>query len=127
NPYRDGGAGATIPKNGATGRNTPHMFGGGLIEMIGQQIRLQAYAIADTNRDGWISKEEAKGKRFIVYNLPEGEPGRVAIDLGSFDDEDGDGYADLNPIIYPIFVDKNGQRVAYAPNLKHRQVAGYQF
>ena len=70
-PYRDGGAGATIPKNGATGRNTPHMFGGGLVEMIGLQIRLQAYAIADTNRDGWISKEEAKGKRLIVYNLPE--------------------------------------------------------
>src|SRR5579862_2793853 len=33
-PYRDGGAGATIPKNGATGRNTPHMYGGGLMEMI---------------------------------------------------------------------------------------------
>src|SRR5262245_36049698 len=31
NPYRDGGAGATIPKNGSTGRNPPHMFGGGLI------------------------------------------------------------------------------------------------
>ncbi|PWT70249.1 MAG: hypothetical protein C5B46_09830 [Proteobacteria bacterium] len=127
NPYRDGGAGMTMSKNGSTGRNTPHMFGGGLIEMIGLQIRLQGYAIADTNRDGWISKEEAKGKRFIIYNLPEGEPGRVAIDLGSFDDEDGDGYPDLNPIIYPIFVDKNGQRVAYAPNLKHREVAGYQF
>ena len=87
NPYRDGGAGMTMSKNGGTGRNTPHMFGGGLIEMIGLQIRLQAYAIADTNRDGWISKEEAKGKRLIVYNLPEGEPGRVAIDLGSFEDE----------------------------------------
>ena len=86
-PYRDGGAGMTIPKNGATGRNTPHMYGGGLVEMIGLQIRLQAYAIADTNRDGWISKEEAKGKRLIIFNLPEGEPGRVAIDLGCFDDE----------------------------------------
>lgn len=126
-PYRDAGAGMTIAKNGATGRNTPHMFGGGLVEMIGLQIRLQGYAIADTNRDGWISKEEAKGKRFIVYNLPEGEPGRVAIDLGSFEDADGDGYPDLNPIIYPIFVDKNGLRVAYAPNLKHREVAGFQF
>ncbi len=125
-PYRDAGAGMTIAKNGATGRNTPHMFGGGLVEMIGLQLRLQAYAIADVNRDGWISKEEAKGKRFIVYNLPEGEPGRVAIDLGNFDDEDGNGYPDLNPIVSPVFVDKNGLRVAYAPNLKHREVAGYQ-
>ena len=125
NPYRDGGAGMTMSKNGATGRNTPHMYGGGLVEMIGLQIRLQAYAIADTNRDGWISKEEAKGKRFIIYNLPEGEPGRVAIDLGSFEENEA-GYPDLNPVIYPIFVDKNGQRVAYAKNLKHPEVAGYQ-
>jgi hypothetical protein len=124
-PYRDAGAGMTIAKNGASGRNTPHMFGGGQLEMIGQQIRLQGYAIADTNRDGWISKEEAKGKRFIIYNLPEGEPGRVAIDLGSFEENEA-GYPDLNPIIYPVFVDKNGQRVAYAKNLKHPEVAGYQ-
>src|SRR5262249_20704622 len=55
------------------------------------------------------------------------QPGRVAIDLGSFDDEDGDGYPDLNPIIWPIFVDKNGQRVAWARNLKDPSVAGYQF
>jgi hypothetical protein len=115
-----------MAKNGGSGRNTPHMFGTGLQEMIGMQIRLQAYAIADTNRDGWISREEAKGKRLIVYNLPEGEPGRVAIDLGSFDDEDGDGYPDLNPIIWPIFVDKNGQRIAWAKGYKTAEVAGYQ-
>ena len=71
-PYRDGGAGMTIPKNGGSGRNTPHLFGGGLVEMIGLQMRLQALAIADTNRDGWISLEEAKGKRCILSNLPTG-------------------------------------------------------
>lgn len=124
-PYRDAGAGMTIAKNGATGRNTPHMFGGGLVEMIGLQIRLQAYAIADTNRDGWISKEEAKGKKLIIYNLPEGNPNRVAIDLGSFE-ENANGMPGLNPIIYPIYVDKNGQRIAYARNMKYPEVAGYQ-
>jgi hypothetical protein len=125
-PYRDGGAGMTMAKNGGTGRNTPHMFGTGIMEMIGQQIRLQAYAIADTNRDGWISKEEAKGKRLVIYNLPEGEPGRVAIDLGSFDDELGTGYPNLNPMIWPVFVDKNGQRVAWAKGYKSPEVAGFQ-
>ncbi len=124
-PYRDAGAGMTIAKNGATGRNTPHQYGGGLIEMIGLQIRLQAYAIADTNRDGWISKEEAKGKRLIIHNLPEGEPGRVAIDLGSFEENEY-GMPSLNPVMYPIYVDKNGQRIAYARNMKHPEVAGYQ-
>ena len=124
-PYRDAGAGMTIAKNGATGRNTPHMFGGGLVEMIGLQIRLQAYAIADTNRDSWISKEEAKGKRLIIHNLPEGDPNRVAIDLGSFE-ENAHGMPSLNAIIYPIYVDKNGQRIAYARNMQHPEVAGYQ-
>lgn len=127
-PYRDAGAGMTIAKNGGSGRNTPHMFGGGLMEMIGLQMRLQALAIADANRDGWISKEEAKGKRCLISNLPAGVEGeRVLIDFGSFDDEDGDGYPDLNPVFWPIFVDKNGQRLPLARNLNSPGVAGYTF
>jgi hypothetical protein len=127
-PYRDGGAGLTMSKNGGTGRNTPHMFGLGPVEMLGLQIRLQALAMADTNRDGWISKEEMKGKRCVIYNLPEGVEGeRVAIDLGSFDDENGDGLPDLNPLFHPIWVDKYGQRIAWARSLKSPEVAGYTF
>jgi hypothetical protein len=125
-PYRDAGAGLTMSKNGGSGRNTPHMFGAGLVEMIGLQLRLQALAIADTNRDGWISFEEAKGKRCIISNLPPGVEGeRVEIDLGSFEDLDGDGYPDLNPIFYPIFVDRNGKRIPFAKSLKLPGVAGY--
>src|SRR5947208_318722 len=125
-PYRDAGAGMTIAKNGGTGRNTPHMFGGGLVEMIGQHLRLQALAIADDNRDGWISMEEAKGKRCVIYNQPADAPGeRVAIDYGSFDDLDGDGYPDLNPVFYPVFVDKDGKRIPSANSLKYSGVAGY--
>lgn len=125
-PYRDAGAGMTIAKNGGSGRNTPHLFGAGLVEMLGLQIRLQTLAQADANRDGWISLDEAKGKRCVLYNLPDGATGeRVAIDLGRFDDADGDGYPDLNPLFYPVFVDKNGQRIAFARNLKFPDVAGY--
>jgi hypothetical protein len=125
-PYRDAGAGATIAKNGGTGRNTPHMFGSGLMEMVGMQMRLQALQIADTNCDGWISKEEARGKRCIISNLPAEVAGeRVSIDFGSFDDLDGDGYPDLNPVFYPIFVDANGKRIPYASSLKYPGVAGY--
>jgi hypothetical protein len=125
-PYRDGGAGMTIAKNGGSGRNTPHLFGSGLIEMIGLQMRLQALAIADTNRDGWISLEEAKGKRCILSNLPPAVAGeRVQIDFGSFEDLDGDGFPDLNPIFYPIFVDKDGKRIPAAASLRFPGVAGY--
>ena len=124
-PYRDAGAGMTMAKNGGEGRNTPHMFGAGLQEMIGLQMRLQALAIADTNRDGWISIEEAKGKRCIISNLPVGVDGkRVDIDFGSFEDR-GDGLPGLNPVFFPIFVDKDGKRIAFARNLKFPGVAGY--
>src|SRR5215471_21108869 len=127
-PYRDGGAGATIPKNGGEGRNTPHMFGAGLVEMIGLQLRLQALALADDNRDGWISLEEAKGKRCVIANVPAGIGGeRVTIDCGSFEDKDGDGKPDLNPLFSIIYVDKNGKRLAQARDLRSPGVAGYTF
>src|SRR4029077_4319356 len=127
-PYRDGGAGATMAKNGGEGRNTPHMFGGGLVEMIGQQLRLQAMAIADTNRDGWISLEEAKGKRCVLTNLPDSVTGqRLTIDYGSFEDLDGDGKPDLNPVFNPIYVDGDGKRIPFARNLNYPGVAGYTF
>src|SRR3954451_5306306 len=125
-PYRDAGAGQTMAKNGGSGRNTGHMFGGGLQEMIGLQMRLQALAVADTNRDGWISFEEAKGKRLVLANLPPGTPGRVDIDYGSFEDR-GDGFPGLTPTFYPIFVDRNGERIAFAKNLNYPGVAGYTF
>jgi len=127
-PYRDGGAGATMAKNGGEGRNTPHMFGAGLTEMIGQHLRLQALAVADTNRDGWISLEEAKGKRCVLTNLAENVPGeRFVIDYGSFEDLDGDGKPDLNPLFSIIYVDKDGKRIAAAKDLRFPGVAGYTF
>lgn len=133
-PYRDGGAGANIAKNGGEGRNTPHMFGSGLVEMIGMQLRLKALALADTNRDGWISKEEMKGKRCVIANVapsvsPELRSGIDAheTDYGSFDDPDGDGKPDLNMVFSPIYVDEHGKRIAYAKSLNFPGVAGYTF
>lgn len=120
-PYRDGGAGATISKNAGSGRNTPHMFGAGLVEMIGQQLRLKALAIADDNRDGWISRKEATGKRCQVESVP----GKNRIDYGRFDDINKDGRPDLNDVFAVIYVDENGKRIAFADDLNFPGVAGY--
>jgi hypothetical protein len=96
--------------------------------MIGLQVRLQALAIADTNRDGWVSREEMKGKRCVLTNLPDDGTGEhLAIDYGSFDDENQDGRPDLNPVFNPIYVDPQGKRIATARSLNAPAVAGYNF
>jgi hypothetical protein len=119
-PWRDLGAGTTIAKNAGSGRNTPHVFGGGVLEMLGLEIRQELMGIADTNGDGWISKEEAKGKRAIVRNL-------ATVDFGWFEDRDGDGKPDLDTICYVWYVDAQGKRIPWAKSLNEGGVAGYNF
>lgn len=120
-PYRDAGAGATIAKNGGFGRNTPHLYGGGLMEMIGQQMRLEAMSQADVNRDGWISLTEAKGRRCTITPAP----GAPRLDCGSFEDANGDGWPDLDLIFHPVIVDSEGVRMPTAPNLKASGAEGF--
>lgn len=127
-PFRDGGAGATIFKNGGTGRNTPHLFGAGLIEMLGQQLRLKLLEKGDANRNGFIDKGEAGRVRAIVENLPAGTGGeRVSVDFGDFGDLDNDGKPDLNDCIFVWYVDAEGKRISWARSLKEPGVAGYGF
>jgi hypothetical protein len=127
-PYRDAGHGVTIAKNGGTGRNTPHLYGAGLLEMLGWQLRLQLLAQADRDRNGWIALSEAAGRRALVYNLPAGTAGeRRVIDFGRFDDRNGDGKPDLDPALHLIYVDRDGKRIPWARNLRVSGVAGYTF
>ncbi len=127
-PFRDGGAGATMFKNAGTGRNTPHLFGSGLLEMLGWQMRLKMLAKGDTNRNGYIDKGESENVQAIVENLPARETGeRTSVDFGRFGDLDGDGKPDLNSVCFVWYVDKNGKRIAWARSLKDAGVAGYNF
>lgn len=127
-PYRDAGFGATIAKNGGSGRNTPHLFGAGLLEMLGLQIRLQLLGLGDVNRDGWISTRESAGKRALLANLPAAIPGeKHSIDYGRFGDADGDGKPDLDPAVHILYVDGRGKRIPWARSLKDAGVAGYTF
>jgi hypothetical protein len=121
-PYRDAGAGGTIAKNGGSGRNTPHLYGGGLIEMIGQQLRMEIIRAADADGSGWISAAEAREKRCLIRPLTNGGD---LMDFGRFDDTDGDGWPDLNGIVHPVFVDEDGLRMPAARNLTTPGVAGF--
>jgi hypothetical protein len=122
-PLGDAGAGPTILKNGPSGRNSQHLYGGGLVEMVGQELRAKLLKLADADGNGFISREEAAGKVARVSPAP-GEP---EIDFGFFDDRDGDGQPDLNPAAYIWYVDANGRRLARARRLGDPGVAGYSF
>jgi len=118
-PWRDMGAGITIQKNAASGRNTPHGFGGGMVEMVGQEIRLQLMAAVDTNKNGWIELSEAHGPARV-----QPVPGEF-LDYGNFGDLNQDGRPDLNRILYVCYLDSHGQRIPWARSLKDSGVAGY--
>ncbi len=88
-PYRDAGAGGTIAKNGGTGRNTPHLFGGGVIEMLGQHIQKEILRQADEDKNGWISISET----WLAENTPKPctiatstGPNNPRVELGHFAD-----------------------------------------
>lgn len=114
-PWRDGGAGATIPKNGGSGRNTPHVFGAGLLEMIGLETTERLRELGDRNGNGRI-------------DLDEGGPAVLdGLDYGSFADGDGDGRPDLNEVLYVWYVDADNRRIPWARSLRASGVAGYLF
>lgn len=120
-PWRDMGAGITIQKNSSAGRNTPHGFGGGMVEMIGQEIGAQLLAQVDKNGNGWVEKAEAQGPA-VVHPVPE-----ESLDFGRFDDCNGDGRPDLNSIVYVCYLDEQGRRIPWARTLRDAGVAGYSF
>jgi hypothetical protein len=127
-PYRDAGHGVTIAKNGGTGRNTPHLFGGGLLEMLGWQLRLELLALGDRDRNGWIGARESLGRPAVLHNLPAPIAGeRRAVEFGRFGDGDGNGKPDLDPALHIIYLDADGKRIPWARSLKVPGVAGYTF
>jgi len=122
-PYGDNGAGGNFDLQAGLGRNTPHFFGGGLVEMIGLQTRLQVLGLLDLDRNGWVARDEAVGVRVLI--VP--EPGARPIDFGTGGDNDGNGVPDLNPVFRIWYVDANGRRLPTATSLNAPGVAGYNF
>lgn len=122
-PWQDMGAGVNISKNASSGRNTPHLFGAGVVEMIGGEIRHQLLSQADLNGDGWIAEGEAEQAGSATV---EPVPGQK-LNFGNFDDRDRDGRPDLNTVVYVWYVDSQGERISWARSLLEEGVAGYNF
>jgi hypothetical protein len=124
-PFRTAGYGGNVAEPGAFGRNIPHLFGIGLVEEIGIQIRSQILAAYDTNHNGFLDvPSEVSGKHAVI----EAAPG-VKVDFGSLDD-DGDGWPGLNDVIQVVMVDRHGKPLRVHPDgkpytLRDSEVAGY--
>lgn len=121
-PWRDMGSGAVIAKNSGRGRDTPHLFGAGLLEMLGWQGRQRLLDQVDRDGNGWVSRKEARGRAALLPT-----PGGRPVALGSFADGDGDGRPDLDPVLAVWYVDSRGQRMTWARRLTDPGVAGYCF
>jgi hypothetical protein len=80
-PYGNAGGGVTFSKDSGFGRNTPHYYGAGLMEMLTIQIRAEIMQIVDTNADGWIDLKESQLAPDPI--LIQATPGGPMIDFGS--------------------------------------------
>jgi len=127
-PFRSAGAGGNVAEPGGFGRNTPHLFGIGLIETIGLQVRQQLLIAFDKNRNGFLDDPaETKGRRAVITAAP-----GVTVDFGSLEDVDGDGQPDLNQVVEVVLVDQQGRPRPSRPDgtrsrLGDAGVAGYDF
>jgi hypothetical protein len=59
-PNGNPGGGANFSKDSGFGRNTPHYYGGGIMEMLAIQVRASILRRVDTDGDGWISAAESQ-------------------------------------------------------------------
>jgi hypothetical protein len=126
-PFRTPGSGGNTVQPVGFGLNTPHLFGVGLIEMIGVQVRAEILAAHDRNHNGFLDvPAETAGGRAVVTASP-----GVTVDFGALEDLDRDGMPDLNRVLKVRLVDAQGRIAPAGPDgparLGSPQVAGYDF
>ena len=122
-PYREAGAGTNFAKTGGEGRNSPHFFGGGLMEMLAIQNRQKMLKRMDPNMDGWVSLAEMDGATVEIVPASGADP----LSFGHNGDMNGDGKPDLNRIHEYWYVDAAGKRIPSATSLHSEGVEGYNF
>ncbi len=66
-PNGNAGGGPNFHKDSGFGRNTPHYYGAGIIEMLALQVRSQILHAVDSNGDGWISAAESQASPPRIY------------------------------------------------------------
>jgi hypothetical protein len=122
-PYREPGGGQTIGSTSATGRNSPHFYGAGLVEMLGEQIRQTILERYDTNHNGVIDRAEVQQSRPVRI---EPQPGAPAIDYGDLQ-PGADGVPRLNSLFRVWYLDARGRVLPDAYGMDDPRVTAFNF
>lgn len=120
-PYREPGAGQNIASTSGRGRNTPHFYGAGLIEMLGEQIRRKLLNRYDTNGNGVFDREEVISSCPASIRPTYGAP---LIDYGDLQ-PDRYGVPQLNPVFRVWYQDAQGRIIPEAQGLNDSRVAAF--
>jgi hypothetical protein len=125
-PQGNPGGAANFSKDSGFGRNSPHYYGGGIVEMLAIQTREKMLARVDTDRSGWISVAEASA---FAGNLNiETQAGGKTVNYGSPRLDGGNtGKPRLNNIFRVWYVDAQGRHVPGATHVDGTQTFGYNF
>lgn len=125
-PNGNPGGGPNFSKDSGFGRNSPHYYGSGIVEMLGLQIRADILRQADTNGDGWISIAESQAAPDPMQ--VETTIGGTAIDFGSVRLTNGaTGTPQLNTMFRVWYVDANGAEVDWAFEVDGVNTVGFNF
>ncbi|HEX3682092.1 MAG TPA: di-heme oxidoredictase family protein [Bryobacteraceae bacterium] len=122
-PSREPGAGQNVASTSAFGRNAPHFYGAGLMEMAGAQIRQEILNTYDRNRNGLIDRDEVRLSR-PVRIAP--EPGAPPIDYGDLS-PGADGVPRLNSLFRLWYFDSDRRLLPEATGFNDKRVAAFDF
>lgn len=125
-PTGNPGGGANFSKDSGFGRQTPHFYGSGIMEMLALQVRADLLSQLDKNGDGWVNAREANKAPATIGTRP--EAGASEISFGSPRLDGGrTGSPEFNNIIRVWYVDKAGQHVPGASSIDLVATYGYNF
>jgi hypothetical protein len=122
-PSREPGAGQNVASTSAFGRNTPHFYGAGLMEMAGAQIRQEILNAYDLNQNGLIDRDETRVSRPVKISP---EPGAAPIDYGDLS-PGTDGVPRLNSLFRVWYLDSDHRLLADATGFNDKRVAAFDF
>ena len=126
-PAGNPGGGANFSKDSGFGRNSPHYYGSGIVEMLALQARADILRQADSNGDGWISVPESQAapNPILVEAVPGGgdfvDYGQLTLTGGTT------GTPGLNNIFRAWYVDANGKEVVGAYEVDGVTTVGFNF